>query len=125
MRDVNAKLVIIGNRPELENLKEFANKEHVRNKIKFKQNLSIEQLYKELCTSTALIMPSAREGLSLISRGIGAWCACCCCKYHYATQGGKTLCSEVEEGLLNDMLEIGRNTKRSTKKKEGSEHVFK
>jgi len=37
----------------------------------------------------------------------------------------KTLCSEVEEGLLNDMLKIGRNTKRSTKKKEGSEHVFK
>ena len=109
MRDVNAKLVIIGNGPELDNLRELANKEHIKDKVEFKQNLSIEQLYKELCTSTALIMPSAREGLSLITaEALALGVPVAVLDTTMLPEEIKSLCSEVEEDklgrLLNDML---------------------
>ena len=109
MRDVNAKLVIIGNGPELENLKELANKEHIKDKVEFKQNLSIEQLYKELCTSTALIVPSAREGLSLITvEALALGVPVAVVNTTMLPEEIKSLCSKVEEDkldrLLNDML---------------------
>ena len=109
MRDVNAKLVIIGNGPELDNLRELADKEHIKDKVEFKQNISIEQLYKELCTSTALIVPSAREGLSLITvEALALGVPVAVVNTTMLPEEIKSLCSEVEEDkldrLLNDML---------------------
>ena len=109
MRDVNAKLVIIGKGPELDNLKELANKEHIKDKVEFKQDLSIEQLYKELCTSIALIMPSEREGLSLITaEALALGVPVAVVDTTMLPEEIKSLCSEIEEDklgtLLNDML---------------------
>ncbi|MEM3781524.1 MAG: glycosyltransferase family 4 protein [Candidatus Micrarchaeaceae archaeon] len=61
-----AKLVVIGKGPELLSLKTLA-KPLGANKVVFRPSVSPTSLYRELCTSKGLVMPSEREGLSLIT----------------------------------------------------------
>jgi glycosyltransferase involved in cell wall biosynthesis len=64
--NVNAKLVVVGTGPELEMLEDFARK-HAEGKVEFKHSLTTDELFEEICESKALIMPSEREGLSLVT----------------------------------------------------------
>jgi L-malate glycosyltransferase len=61
-----AKLVIVGTGPELEGLERLA-KERAPGRVTFEHAVSTERLFEELCESKALIMPSEREGLSLVA----------------------------------------------------------
>jgi glycosyltransferase involved in cell wall biosynthesis len=65
MKKIDAKLVVVGAGPELEMLRKLVNDEGLERKVTFKQNLSEKELFYELITSKALLMPSQREGLSL------------------------------------------------------------
>lgn len=66
MRNVKAQLVVIGTGPEREMLEKTA-QEYARGKVEFKHNLSPHMLFKEICEAKALVMPSEREGLSLVT----------------------------------------------------------
>ncbi|MGC8547448.1 MAG: glycosyltransferase family 4 protein [Candidatus Micrarchaeia archaeon] len=109
MKNVNAKLVIVGKGPELSNLKKVAKKEGVEQKVVFKQNLSLNQLYKEMCTSMALIMPSEREGLSLVTvEALALGLPVVIADTSSLPSELRQLCSEAKEDklglLLNDVL---------------------
>lgn len=62
----SAKLVVVGVGPELAALKTYA-KEHARGKVVFEHGLSDERKLREMCEAKGLIMPSEREGLSLVT----------------------------------------------------------
>ncbi|MEM3181002.1 MAG: glycosyltransferase family 4 protein [Candidatus Micrarchaeaceae archaeon] len=61
-----ATLVVIGKGPEFSRLKAQA-KPLGAKKVNFRKSIGSASLYRELCTSKGLIMPSEREGLSLIT----------------------------------------------------------
>jgi len=58
----NARLVIIGDGPEKNNLMRIAEKECVSGKIHFAGKISIEQLYHEMKTSSIFLNPCLKEG---------------------------------------------------------------
>ncbi len=62
----NAKLDVVGTGPEQEGLKKLAS-ERARGKVRFIHGLETEGVLREMCESRALIMPSEREGLSLVT----------------------------------------------------------
>jgi len=62
----NAKLVVVGTGPELQYLEGFA-KERAPGRVVFEHAVSTDRLFSEICESKALIMPSEREGLSLVT----------------------------------------------------------
>jgi len=66
MQNVNAQLVVIGTGPERDAL-EKTTVEYAKGKVVFKRNLSPHALFREICEAKALIMPSEREGLSLVT----------------------------------------------------------
>ena len=66
MKDLDAKLVVVGTGPELEGLKELAERQ-AKGKVIFKSAIGNDELSKEICTSKALLMTSEREGLSLVT----------------------------------------------------------
>lgn len=66
MRDVNAQLVVVGTGPELGALEKVA-AEYGRGKVAFMHDLRLRSLLRQICSSRALIMPSGREGLSLVT----------------------------------------------------------
>ena len=57
---------MVGTGPELEKLERLA-REKARGKVTFVHGLSTRRLYREICESKALVMPSEREGLSLVA----------------------------------------------------------
>ncbi|MDE1873749.1 MAG: glycosyltransferase family 4 protein [Candidatus Micrarchaeota archaeon] len=61
-----AKLLIVGAGPDLEKLQETA-REKAPGRVVFRHSLTTEQLYRSMLESRAMIMPSAREGLSLVT----------------------------------------------------------
>ncbi len=64
--ETDAKLTVVGTGPELEKLERLA-REKARGKVTFVHGLSTRRLYREICESKALVMPSEREGLSLVA----------------------------------------------------------
>lgn len=66
IKKTKAKLLIVGVGPDEGDLKVRADQE-ARGKVKFVDSLSNERLFEEIQDSVALIMPSEREGLSLIT----------------------------------------------------------
>ncbi len=108
-KNVNAKLVVVGKGPELHNLKRLAERLGINKKIEFKQDLSIDALYKEYCTSRGLILTSEREGLSLVavealSLGVPVFIV----RSTSLPNEVRMLCNEAEDSkldvLLNDAL---------------------
>jgi glycosyltransferase involved in cell wall biosynthesis len=61
-----AKLLVVGNGPDLEELKRLADKK-APGRVAFMHDLSSEQLFESIMESRAMIMPSEREGLSLVT----------------------------------------------------------
>ena len=61
-----AKLLIVGTGPDEEKLKELAER-IAPGQVAFRSGLDIRQHYRNFLESRALIMPSAREGLSLVT----------------------------------------------------------
>lgn len=61
-----ARLVVVGTGPELEDLRKLAARA-AKGKVDFREKLSTAGLFREICESKALIMPSEREGLSLVT----------------------------------------------------------
>lgn len=62
----NARLLVVGSGPDLAKLQELA-QELAPGRIVFKHRLSAGALYRSLRESEALLMTSAREGLSLVT----------------------------------------------------------
>lgn len=65
-RTRRAKLVIVGTGPDLQELQRLA-QEKAPGRVTFMHSLPVERHYKLICESKALIMPSEREGLSLVT----------------------------------------------------------
>ncbi len=62
--ETRARLLVVGTGPDLEKLRGLAERE-ARGQVTFRQSLSSDELFKSLLESRALVMTSAREGLSL------------------------------------------------------------
>ncbi len=62
----DAKLIVVGIGPELDYLERLA-KEKAPGRVTFEHAVSTEKLFEQMCESKALIMPSEREGLSLVT----------------------------------------------------------
>ncbi len=64
--ETDAKLVVVGTGPDLERLKDLA-EERAPGQVVFRHDLSDVELFNSVMESMALIMPSEREGLSLVT----------------------------------------------------------
>ena len=67
MKDVDAKLLIVGKGPESGKLRDLSRRLGIEKKIEFKEALSREALFGKIRASRGLILASEREGLSLIA----------------------------------------------------------
>ncbi len=67
MRNVNAELLVAGSGPERAALERMAKREGVSGKVIFRESLSRKELMRQMESATALIITSAREGLSMVA----------------------------------------------------------
>jgi glycosyltransferase involved in cell wall biosynthesis len=67
MKNVDARLLVIGAGPEKKKLQDKASESGAGDKIKFESGLPDAELFSKIYASLGLILVSKREGLSLIS----------------------------------------------------------
>ncbi|MGC8675912.1 MAG: glycosyltransferase family 4 protein [Candidatus Micrarchaeia archaeon] len=117
---VDAKLVVVGEGPELAKLKSLAASLGVSDRVVFKHGLSNNALYRELCTSKGLIMPSQREGLSLVTvEALALGIPVIIANTSVLPTELKKLCLKAEESKLPELLNsVLRNYPSYAKKYE-------
>jgi glycosyltransferase involved in cell wall biosynthesis len=116
-----AKLVVVGTGPERERLERLA-REKARGKVSFVHGLSTRRLYREICESKALIMPSEREGLSLVAlEALALGTPVVVTDTSSLPKEVRRYCIEVREGRLGEALnEISRNYMAHEKRNEAA-----
>jgi glycosyltransferase involved in cell wall biosynthesis len=67
MKNVNAKLIVVGEGPEEHKLKSIANGLGIKDRIVFKSRITRKELIRQFKSAEALILTSEREGLSMIT----------------------------------------------------------
>lgn len=101
----NAKLVVVGTGPELDKLEKLA-REKARGKVTFMHGLSTRRLYTEICESKALVMPSEREGLSLVAlEALALGTPVVVMDTSSLPREVRKYCIEVKEGRLGSALD--------------------
>ena len=97
----NVKLMIVGKGEEKENLVKLVKNYSLESIIKFKQDLSDEDLIKEIKKSKLLVLPSTREGFGMVLAE-----ANCCYKPVVTYASGGTV-EVVEDGFNGFLVESG------------------
>lgn len=112
--ETSAKLVVVGTGPDLEKLKVLA-QEAAPGRVVFKHSLSTGQLFREIMESRALIMPSQREGLSLVTiEALALGVPVVIAHTSSLPEEVKRMCIQAKESQLGSLL----------KKMLGSRHRF-
>ncbi|MDE1854721.1 MAG: glycosyltransferase family 4 protein [Candidatus Micrarchaeota archaeon] len=108
-----AKLLVIGTGPDEEKLVRLAS-EVAPGQVTFKHSLPTEQHYRSFLESRALIMPSAREGLSLVTvEALALGVPVVVANTSSLPEEVKSMCLETGEDRLGSMLnKILANSKR-------------
>jgi L-malate glycosyltransferase len=114
------KLVVVGTGPELESLEKLA-RERAPGKVEFQHAVSTERLFEEMCESKALIMPSEREGLSLVAlEALALGTPVVVADTSSLPNEVRRMCVEAKEKKMGDLLaRILKNYPRYGKKSDG------
>ncbi|MEM3841674.1 MAG: glycosyltransferase family 4 protein [Candidatus Micrarchaeaceae archaeon] len=100
------RLVVVGKGPELKRLKSIANRAGAGNRIEFKDELDTESLFMELCTSKGLLVPSRREGLSLVTvEALAIGVPVVIVESSMLPKELRSLCIIAKDGSFSQMLE--------------------
>jgi glycosyltransferase involved in cell wall biosynthesis len=102
--ETDAKLTVVGTGPELEYLENFA-KEKAPGRVVFKHAVSTELLFEQMCRAKALIMPSEREGLSLVTlEALAVGTPVVIADTSMLPKEVRRMCLEAKESEMGDLL---------------------
>lgn len=117
MKDLDAKLLVVGRGPELPKLKKLAKSLHIENKIIFKERLSRNQLFQTIRSSKGLVFPSEREGLSIITlESIALGTPVFIVKTTMLPKEVRKYCFETDDQKLSDLLKRAATSNEFKKK---------
>jgi glycosyltransferase involved in cell wall biosynthesis len=124
----DAKLIVVGRGPDLGALAKLAN-EVAPGRVAFRQAVSTAALYRTLMESRALLMTSAREGLSLATiEALAAGVPVVIATTSVLPKEVRRMCVEAsEEGLgrlLNEMLASDRYAERAMRMRKSVLSTF-
>ncbi len=105
IKNINAKLLIIGIGPEKNNLKKLINKLKLNKQVQFIDRLERKQLMNTIKSSKVLLMLSKREGLSLITlESIALKTLVIISNKTSLPKEVKKLCMKINENKIQELL---------------------
>lgn len=105
----NARLVIVGKGEEKNNILNLVSSKSLDEYVSFKENLSDEELIKEIKESEALILPSTREGFGMVLAEANY------CEVPVVTYASGGTIDVVEDGYNGFLVEPGNISKLTEK----------
>lgn len=105
----NARLVIVGKGEEKNNILNLVSSKSLDEFVSFKENLSDEELIKEIKESEALILPSTREGFGMVLAEANY------CEVPVVTYASGGTIDVVEDGYNGFLVEPGNISKLTEK----------
>ncbi|VVB73469.1 Glycosyltransferase Gtf1 [uncultured archaeon] len=101
----DSKLIVVGEGPDLDALKERASSLAAKGQVVFKKGLGTRELFREIAESKALIMPSEREGLSLVTlEALGLGTPVLVADTSSLPREVRRYCLEAKESKMGDAL---------------------